>query len=552
MKNKLIILGLIFSVTFSSCTDWLNPKPLDTMVMEDFWKTKDDVESMVYACYEAMTQKAYMQRVILAGEGRSDNVTKGTKTDDGGLNELLNASIQPTNSYAKWQAFYKVINYCNNVIKYAPGVRERDPDYTQGLLNIDLAEAHTLRALTYFYLARFYKEFPYIVDPYTDDTQNFNIKASPGDSVINEELILLAKVAEPGAVRTRGNSLASGLYLSNPMAVKNKGRITKTSVRTLMADMYLWIEKYDECITMCNKVLDDVLTKDQYTLADKNLLTGTELYLIPNDNSDKTGPSESYRSIFMTKNSPESIFELQFNSYNLEGDPLSTAITDAYGSSNHTRWFNAPSKLFTDNWLEFADSDLRKTDNLFKPGTEDSSPVLPVKRVGFRIIGSATSNSYGFYNSSSSINWIFYRLSEVYLMKAEALIEQRAKGENNYSDEDIVELINVTYSRSNPGKSLNPQDYSGIDALRELLLLERQRELIFEGKRWFDLLRFARREKSTANVLSKYILRKYDYNQDVVLSKLSDMDSFYMPIHKEELISNTQLDQNPFYINVLQ
>lgn len=540
MKNKIIILGLIFSAAFSSCTDWLNPKPLDTMVMEDFWKTKDDVESMVYACYEAMTQKNFMHRVILGGEVRSDEVVQGGTGPSESLKELLNVSIQETNSYADWQAFYKVINYCNNVIKYAPGVRERDPDYTEGLLNIDLAEAHTIRALSYFYLARLYKEFPYALEPYTDDTQEFNIPASSGEFVLEEELKLLANVAENGAVRTRGNS-----FVSSNIAVKNKGRVTKTTVRTLMADIYLWLGKYAECETMCNKVLQDVLTKDEYMYADRNLFSGTELYLWLNENSEGKWASESYRTIFLNQNSTESIFELQFGSSNLyDVDGIDyTAMTEMYGSSAGRRLLNASPKLY-EEWGIFDASDLRRTDNLNRLEINNNSgPARIVKYVGEQ----ESATNYSFFSSSSSLNWIFYRLSDIYLMKAEALIEM---GESNFPE--AIELINVVYSRSNPNKSLDASKYIGIDAMRELLLLERQREFMFEGKRWFDLFRAARKDGTTANVLSKYILRKYDYNADVIQSKLSDMNSFYMPIYDKELTANRKLNQNPYYVKTLQ
>ena len=533
MKNKIIILGLIFSVAFSSCTDWLNPKPLDSLVGDDYWKTKDDVESAVYACYEAMTQKAYMQRIILGGEVRADNVIDGpTNPSDGNnLRDLLEASIQPDNTYAKWQPFYKVINYCNSVIKFAPGVRELDPDYTEGFLNIDLAEAHTLRALTYFYLARLYKDIPYEKVPYSEDTQDFNTEAAPGDSILREELILLATIAEPGAVRTRGNSFntSSGSMFS----VQNKGRITKTSVRTLMADMYLWLGMYEECEAMCNKVLEDVLTKEQYTTSDPNLFIGAELYMQMNENSDGTTASQAYRTIFVDQNSQESIFELQFTSLNLTGGE---AAAEILGSAGSTRWFNVPSEIMT-TWNVFETSDLRKTDNLQRMGTTDLDPVRPVKYAGTQI----GKDAYSYRTASSPRNWIFYRLSDIYLMKAEALVEM---GESRFPE--AIELINITYTRSNPNKYLDASKYSGLEAMRELVLLERQREFMFEGKRWFDLFRQARKDGTPAHVLPK-ILRKYKYTSDAVESKLKVLNAFYMPIHKDELISNKNLNQNPEY-----
>jgi stalled ribosome alternative rescue factor ArfA len=36
----------------------------------------------------------------------------------------------------------------------------------------------------------------------------------------------------------------------------NKGRITKNAIRALLADIYLWRNKYDDCISVINRVLD--------------------------------------------------------------------------------------------------------------------------------------------------------------------------------------------------------------------------------------------------------------------------------------------------------
>lgn len=78
--------------------------------------------------------------------------------------------------------------------------------------------------------------------------------------------------------------------------------------------------------------------------------------------------------------------------------------------------------------------------------------------------------------------------------------------------------------------------------MEELVLAERRRELMFEGKRWYDLVRRARRE-GNSNSLKSAVSKKGVEN----LNKLSVMDAIYWPYNQDELKVNGSLKQNPAY-----
>ena len=149
--------------------------------------------------------------------------------------------------------------------------------------------------------------------------------------------------------------------------------------------------------------------------------------------------------------------------------------------------------------------------------------------------------------SAAYPNWIFYRLTDVMLMEAEALVER-----NDSADNDLriaFNLANAVYRRSNLAAqdkdSLTFSTYGTQNQMREFVLLERQRELMFEGKRWFDLVRKARREGSNGAMLD---LAKRKYTKpDAVKSKWIKPDMLYLPIFEDELKVNTLLVQNPEY-----
>ena len=82
--------------------------------------------------------------------------------------------------------------------------------------------------------------------------------------------------------------------------------------------------------------------------------------------------------------------------------------------------------------------------------------------------------------------------------------------------------------------------------MNNLVMAERQRELMFEGKRWFDLVRRARREGNT-DYLVEQVKRKYTTNGSAVQSKLSRMEAIYWPYNEDELKVNLYLEQNPAF-----
>ena len=82
--------------------------------------------------------------------------------------------------------------------------------------------------------------------------------------------------------------------------------------------------------------------------------------------------------------------------------------------------------------------------------------------------------------------------------------------------------------------------------MEDLLIDERQREFLFEGKRWYDLVRWARRDGNTRR-LTGYASKKYLEGANVIKIKLSDPNYIYFPYAKKELKVNKLLKQNPAF-----
>jgi len=125
-------------------------------------------------------------------------------------------------------------------------------------------------------------------------------------------------------------------------------------------------------------------------------------------------------------------------------------------------------------------------------------------------------------------------------MKAEALSQL-----GRY--DEALQIININIRNRALMNSINITNSP--EAFEDAILDERAKELAFEGKRWFDLLRMGRRNNySRKEKLIEIIIEKVPSTQKLVLaSKLTDPLGWYLPIEEDELERNNNLEQNPYY-----
>jgi hypothetical protein len=134
-------------------------------------------------------------------------------------------------------------------------------------------------------------------------------------------------------------------------------------------------------------------------------------------------------------------------------------------------------------------------------------------------------------------------------MKAEALVY---KGEAYY--EQAFELVDAVNRRARNiitaggAGALKLTDYNSSmkKMMEDLVLQERKRDLMFEGKRWYDLVRYSIRTGNNS-YLSKQATVKYQINVNSIQIRLSNPYTLFWPLNKNELKLNRKLKQNPAY-----
>ena len=575
--NK-IICAICVICGLTSCSDFLDIKPQNEIIFEDFWNEKADVDNVVAGCYSALQKDGVRKRMMIWGEARTENVMAGQGiNNDINLSNILKENITAMNTYTTWDGFYDVINRCNTVLKYAPAVAAKDPAFTQGDLDATIAEVTALRSLSYFYLIRTFRDVPFSREAFTDDDQEMDLAATPFYEVLNNLIGDLRQVEDKAVKR-----------YPETQPFYQTGRITQDAIRAMLCEMYLWKGAvdpigYDSCVYYAEEVIkskqeiNEENEKKSRLSADTKAALETRLngYPLVNDNLTGTTFGQAYSDIFVEGASKETILELVYDE-DLAGNGMlaNSAISSLYGHSNGTGLLIGSKYLKEDIEADYSKREIFEPEQKNKldarlyincDGTRDNSPILKLASRRIYIDGKNTPklDDYSLYpqNNNSSM-WIIYRLPDIMLLEAEALCEKMMDpidGEDSVvsaTNKPLMEkaftLVNVINKRALCKKELTASDtlkssnYATKTAMAELVKRERQRELMFEGKRWYDLVRYAMRAGNTDPVISA-VMHREDVNKEYSQNFFKKMDAIYWPYNIEEMKVNRNLVANPAF-----
>ena len=556
-----------------SCADFLEIKPQNEIILEDFWGEKTDVDNIVTGCYSALQSSDVIKRMIIWGEARSDNMQSGENINsDVDLYNILKENLTAMNKYTTWDLFYDVINRCNTVLKYAPGVAEIDPSYTEGDLRATIAEVSALRDLCYFYLIRTFRDVPYSEEAYTDDDQVMDVPATPFETVLKNLIADLEKIKDDAVNR----------YPEDKPRYQT-GRITKDAIYAMLAEMYLWNKDYDNCIKYADLVInskklyeeEQLLRNGRMSANNSNRVTieaRLNGYPLENDEIQGKDFGTAYEKIFIDGASKETIFELSFDDRPQSTSMLSnSAIGSLYGNNNSRKGLlTLSSALLGDiqepsGSLVFESKDKTNYNDarLFQNASKDDEAIVKyaVRSVNINGRNTPMTATYGerFASDNNGSKWIIYRLPDIMLLEAEALCQQMKEGNdsatiatNKPKLEKAFSLVNAINKRSICNAilvdkdTLKAGDYNTKSLMEELVKRERQRELMFEGKRWFDLVRYSLRNGNTDPVISA-VTKRDDVNSQFAQNFFKKMDAIFWPYNIEEMKVNHNLVPNPVY-----
>lgn len=489
MKRLIYNIAILFTmVVASSCNKYLDLSPQDGITKQEFWKTKEDVKAAVFGCYSSLLAPP-------PGSG-SKALTEYIFL----WGELRADMIGKTTYSTEEEKSIMDMNILSTNTITNWGAFYRTINYCNTVLDFspDAKNADPTFSTTEFNRyngeALVLRSLMYFYLLRTFGDVPLKLTATAKDTDIKEigkatqEAVLDQIVADL-------KKAESYLPLTYGNTVMDKGRVTRYAANALLADVYLWRENYADCIIECDKVL-----------------ANTQLGYVP-------GNGSWYNTVFFQGSSKETVFEF----------------------SNGTSTANVFYNLFVATRKRFTASNFVPTE-IFIPSADADS--VDRRGEGTTYLSNLTISKYGTENPSY-VNFQVYRYADIKLMKAEAKALTGAGAE-------ALDIINeLRDMREAVRATMLTPEASDVDGICDYILAERGREFAFEGKRWFDILRHAKRGGYTEHgraLIEDFVAKTVSVSlQQSAINKLKDSNSHYLPINETELFSDTKLIQNPFY-----
>ena len=491
MKRFNIIFALICLVALSSCETFLDKRPTNSGESASMIKTKGDAELAINGIMEKMISSSYLGRnMFLYADAKGGDLT--IESQGRGSDNLYTYGHSKTSgTYSGfWTVGYNVIMQLNNLIA---NIEKLQAEGSQENFSDALGQAYTYRGMIYFDLVRLYGQ------PYNED------KTALGVPDVTEMLDAMAQVGRATVEQnytTILSDLAKGAELIG--TAKNNGFINYYGNKALQARVYLSMDKFAEALEAAEEVIGG-----PYKLYEP----------------------EEWVASWTQEYGNESIFELHINDdNNLSGSSLGAyyAAQADYGSC--LGYFMA-----SDYFMERLGED--PTDvrwGVMRDDLTQDSRNSEEDRLGacYKYLGSVDKKGDNSDQNAGACNIKVIRLSEMYLVAAEAALRQSTP------DKALAcERLNAIRKRA-PALEAATEETITLD----MILDERSKELVCEGHRFWDMIR-----------CNKTI----EYNDEfpgitpIERGKTIDRTHFrtILPIFESEINANPTLEtqQNPGY-----
>lgn len=436
----------ILAASLSSCVnDWLDVAPSDGTDADAALTSSSDLAAARTGMYAALKgnsnlvdyygQQFFVYGDVHAGDDYQYNNIGGSNRASFYYDMNYQTASEFSSSNVAWKSPYIVIGRANRIIAAAEGGALSDAAEAKATIDQYAAEAKVLRALAHFDLVRIYGK------PYTEDQG-----ASLGVPLVTGVLESNAKPARStvAEVYTQVVKDLTEAISSNALATETEpGYVSVWGAKAILSRVYLNMGDYANALSVAEDIIKNsgaaLWTRDQYFKA-----------------WDASTPNES-----------EFLFRL-----NVAG---STDSNDLNGIGNLQQRDGYKEMVATKKFVDMLTSDPKDVRNdMFLPATAPKE----VATYGTNKVFLNKLRGQGGNLRNVTIVPII-RLSEVYLTAAECAFR------NNDKTKAVEYLNDLVKNRTTTEASLATVD----NITLERILIERRKELIGEGQRYFDALR---------------------------------------------------------------
>lgn len=428
---------MAFTIALSSCDLDISP---DSYIAEDFFfENEAQMNTAVIGCYGGLRSPLEYEWIL--SELRSDNTRLGnSKTTNEVYLQLvaLDQGIMNSNNLNiknYWEGAYKNINDCNTVLT------PQNLSVVENLKRREQYEGEALfiRSYHYFNLVRLFGP-TFIV------TENISVSESLKKDRSSVEEVYAQII---GDLKLASEKLSGVTYDKSDL-----GRVTVVAAKSLLAKVYLTLERYNEARPLLEEVI---------SLKGKSLVSYESVFDVNSEMSDEIIFTVRYKKGNLGIGSP---FANKFA-------PLNSGTCVITGSGDGQ---NYPTNDLINT---YEPGDLRKDISLAEFYIDESKSNPVIQEAYVKKFLSPVTVRYDAEN-----DWPVIRYADVILMYAEIMNELEGPSSG-------LEYINLVRNRAGLA-GLNVADVPNKYAFRMAIDKERKVEFAFENQRWYDLLRWGR------------------------------------------------------------
>lgn len=585
--KKIFIIAVAFLTVVSCKMDFYSSDSMTSSQLKDNPSsavyTTDGVYALFKDCiaYKGESEaypngrNQYLRHYFQLTELRGDNVSVSGVTSDPFVHGYTYSDV-PTeeNIYYTWWMAYKIIYAANSNISSLQAGASAETDQMIG-------ENYFFRAISHFHLVTLFAM------PYVCGTENPGIILHRGMESYNSETATRATVGEVyDAVVEDLNEAIN--FMKNGTRRGNHSYVSLEAAKALLARVYLYMEKNQECLELCNDLMTSAppAATEGYDFAayPANTCDSDEtIWCVHMDKTDKfyvDHPTSSIGSMYYNNGSQGwgehywsdeliDIFQRypedkRFNAYYALPDnaltndgkvlvsfAIKTKETNDYCSSqivhsltpnadgsvefsyNSKKYTAVPTTVntYTEYYVSGVDFITGKT------GADQKSRVFVRPDVGKGGTRANGGNYLIYYNTKFSnqdgeamlTSPVFLRWGEVILNRAEA---EAKLGQDQQAINDVNVIRKRAGLEGDALMTLGNYKERGYGSVLDVVLAERRLELCFEGHRAFDVYR--NRQKLDRRYVGFHTWEEIDYTDKRI--------ALMIPLDE---INSTHIQQNP-------
>jgi hypothetical protein len=484
--RKIIILLMILA--FAGCESFLEEDIRSTQNYSNFFQSEDDLVRLSNGMFGGLIIWTWEQGGLFFNnywvlqDLASDNAFETGPSVD--MHDLDKFTFDENNIVFGfvWQGCYFVINSANVLLLESENITNySSPDVKNHLQG----EGYFMRGMLYFELVKLFGAIPYQDFP-TKDVESTKMARTPVETVYENIISDLEK--------------AEQLLAVNPFPDRKLGMPTPATVSALLGKVYLTrgaLYNDPADFSMARTYLEKVV--GEYELEPEF----SDIFKLENANQ-----GEILWSVNFSGTLGEGWTTNQFLVRLMPTTESSNGIRNGQG------WERPTQDLFN----SYYPGDKRK-DATFITGFEGEDFGEPyIQKYWDR------EAEPGKQNGESDADFIYLRYADVLLLYAEALNEI-----NNGPDAAAYDAVNQIRRRAGIHDMAPGLNYT---QFKDSLLLERRWELVMEGHRWYDLVRFGKLKeavlaaKPAANVKDHHILFPVPQKERYYNPALSQNDGY--------------------------